>query len=57
MTNDGIIIRIDLSKVSTLGRATTGVRLIKPQDGTFVKAVNIVEHEEEIEEKPLKSDE
>ena len=46
MTNDGIIIRIHLEKVSTLGRTTQGVRLIKPQEGTFVSAVAIMEHED-----------
>ena len=46
MTNDGIIIRIYLDKVSTLGRTAQGVRLIKPQEGTFVSAVTIMEHEE-----------
>ncbi|MDO5440255.1 MAG: DNA gyrase subunit A, partial [Erysipelotrichaceae bacterium] len=46
MTNDGIIIRIHLEKVSTLGRTAQGVRLIKPQEGTFVSAVTIMEHEE-----------
>ena len=44
MTNDGIIIRIHLEKVSTMGRATQGVRLIKPQEGTFVSAVSLMVH-------------
>ena len=44
MTNDGIIIRIHLEKVSTMGRATQGVRLIKPQEGTFVSAVSLMAH-------------
>ncbi|MBR4485041.1 MAG: DNA gyrase subunit A, partial [Erysipelotrichaceae bacterium] len=47
MTNDGIIIRIHLEKVSTMGRATQGVRLIKPQEGTFVSAVSIMSHSDE----------
>ena len=46
MTNDGIIIRIHLEKVSTLGRTAQGVRLIKPQEGTYVSAVTILDHEE-----------
>ena len=46
MTTDGIIIRIHLAKVSTLGRATQGVRLIKPQPGSKVSAVTIMEHED-----------
>ena len=52
MTSDGIIIRIHLDKVSTLGRATQGVKLIKTQEDTFVSTVTILEHqEEESEEK------
>ena len=47
MTNDGIVIRISLDKVSIQGRATQGVRLIKPQEGTVVSTVTILEHLEE----------
>jgi len=47
MTSDGIVIRIHLEKVSTMGRATQGVRLIKPQDDNFVSAVSILEHQDE----------
>ena len=50
MTSDGIIIRIHLAKVSTLGRATQGVRLIKPQPGSKVSAVTIMEHEDKKKE-------
>ncbi|MGN1054965.1 MAG: DNA gyrase subunit A [Erysipelotrichaceae bacterium] len=50
MTNDGIVIRISLDKVSIQGRATQGVRLIKPQEGTVVSTVTILEHLEEIPE-------
>ena len=50
MTNDGIIIRIHLEKVSTMGRATMGVRLIKPQEGTVVSAVSLMSHNDETEE-------
>lgn len=50
MTNDGIIIRISLGKVSTLGRATQGLRLIKPGEGSFVSNICILEHEEESDE-------
>lgn len=58
MTDDGIVIRISLSKVSVLGRSTQGVRLIKPAEGTKVSTVAIVESQndqdadqEEVEEK------
>ena len=49
MTNDGIIIRIHLEDVSTMGRATQGVRLIKPQEGTYVSAVSLMAHQNEEE--------
>lgn len=53
MRNDGVIIRISLSNVSTLGRVTKGVRLIKPEENTYVKTVTLMDHqdgEETIEE-------
>ena len=49
MTNDGIIIRISLSNVSTLSRNTKGVRMIKPQAGTIVSEVAIIDKMEEEE--------
>ncbi|MBQ5805460.1 MAG: DNA gyrase subunit A, partial [Erysipelotrichaceae bacterium] len=50
MTSDGIIIRIHLAKVSTMGRATQGVRLIKPQEGTYVSAVSLMGHGDDEED-------
>ena len=50
MRNDGVIIRISLEHVSTLGRVTKGVKLIKPEENTYVKTVTLMEHEEESEE-------
>lgn len=47
MRNDGVIIRISLSNVSTLGRVTKGVRLIKPEENTYVKTVTLMDHQEE----------
>ncbi|MDO4198046.1 MAG: DNA gyrase subunit A [Erysipelotrichaceae bacterium] len=47
MTNDGIIIRIHLENVSIMGRVTQGVRLIKPQEGTYVSTVSLMMHSEE----------
>jgi len=49
MTSDGVVIRIHLDKVSTMGRATQGVKLIKPDEGTRVSAVSILMHEDETE--------
>ena len=43
MTSDGVVIRISLKNVATQKRATLGVRLIKPDAGSYVKAVNILE--------------
>lgn len=47
MRNDGVIIRILLSNVSTLGRVTKGVRLIKPEENTYVKTVTLMDHQDE----------
>ncbi len=47
MRNDGVIIRISLSKVSTLGRVTKGVRLIRPEENTYVKTVTLMEHQDD----------
>ena len=49
MRNDGVIIRISLSNVSTLGRVTKGVRLIKPEENTYVKTVTLIDHQDEEE--------
>ncbi len=47
MRNDGVIIRISLEKVSTLGRVTRGVKLIRPEENTYVKTVTLMEHQED----------
>ena len=47
MSSDGIVIRIHLAKVTTMGRATQGVRLMKPEENAVVSAVSILPHEEE----------
>ena len=51
MTNDGILIRIHLATVSTMGRATQGIKLMKPQEGTYVSAVSVLEHQDDTENK------
>ncbi|MBR3161400.1 MAG: DNA gyrase subunit A [Bacilli bacterium] len=43
VTNEGQIIRIDMSQVSTLSRVTQGVRLINLRDSQFVSTVAIVD--------------
>ena len=49
MTNSGIIIKLPLEQVSTLKRATQGVRLINLKDDQKVSTVALVEKEEESE--------
>ena len=46
ITNTGMIIRLPLDQVSTLGRATQGVRLIHLKDDQKVATISIVDHEE-----------
>ena len=50
MTDSGIIIKLPLDQVSTLKRATQGVRLINLKDNQKVTAVALVEKENESEE-------
>ena len=59
MTSDGIVIRFSLKDVSTTGRATQGVRLVKPGEDAYVSAVTILdldvdpENKEENEEETV----
>ena len=46
MTSEGVVIRFCLSKLSIQGRATQGVRLMKPKEGSVVSAVTILEHQD-----------
>lgn len=50
MTDSGIIIKLPLEQVSTLKRATQGVRLINLKDDQKVSTVAIVEKDEECSE-------
>jgi len=47
ITDSGIIIKLPLEQVSTLKRATQGVRLINLKDGQKVSTVALVVKEEE----------
>jgi DNA gyrase subunit A len=47
-TNNGILIRIDVSQVSTTGRVAQGVRLINLKDDQKVATVALINHEDEI---------
>ncbi|MEG0176739.1 DNA gyrase subunit A [Anaerorhabdus sp.] len=50
MTDDGIVIRINLEQVSTYGRGAQGVRLINTSEGSKVSTIAIVEKSDEIDE-------
>ena len=50
ITNNGIIIRMSLEQVSTIGRVSQGVRLINLKDNQKVSTVATMEKELEIEE-------
>ena len=50
-TNNGIVIRLDVSKISTLKRNTQGVRLMSLKDGQVVTSVTVTEKIEEDLEK------
>ena len=49
MTNVGTIIRLDVDKISTMGRVTQGVRLINLKDNQVVSSVAIIEKIQENE--------
>jgi DNA gyrase subunit A len=46
----GQTIRVAISDIPTLGRATQGVRIMKMNEGDSVAAIGIMPHEEEVEE-------
>lgn len=50
ITDQGIIIRISLDKVSRMSRVTQGVRLMNLREGQKVATVSAVEKEEQIED-------
>ena len=47
ITNEGIIIRIDVEQISSMSRVTQGVRLINLREGQFVSSVELVEKSDE----------
>lgn len=49
ITKNGITIRMNVSDLRVMGRATQGVRLINIQDSDSIAAVTKVDHEDEIE--------
>ena len=50
VTNEGIIIRIDVSQISTMSRVTQGVKLINLIEEQFVSSVTIIDKLEECED-------
>jgi DNA gyrase subunit A len=50
ITKNGIIIRMNVSDLRVMGRATQGVRLINVQENDSIAAVTKVDHEDEAEE-------
>ncbi len=46
ITDSGIVIRIDASKISTMSRVTQGVRLINLKENSVVSSVSVVDKEE-----------
>lgn len=47
IASDGVIIRMYAEEINTLGRATIGVRLMRPAEGVKVIGMTKAEHEEE----------
>ena len=47
ITNSGMIMRMPLEQISTLGRVTQGVRLIHLKDDQFVSTISLLDAEEE----------
>ena len=50
ITNLGVVIRLDIDKISNLGRVTQGVRLINLKENNTVSSISIVEKEENLSE-------
>ncbi len=46
ITSEGVIIRIPADGISTIGRSTKGVRLMRLKDGVKVVSIGLTEHEE-----------
>ena len=50
ITNSGIIIRLDMNSVSTMGRVTQGVRLINLKENSVVSSISVVNKNSEEED-------
>jgi DNA gyrase subunit A len=56
ITNQGVLIRLPVSQIRSIGRATQGVRLIKLGEGTTVSSVTRIMLEEDGAEKDINND-
>lgn len=52
-TNEGVVIRLDVGKISTMGRSTQGVKLITLKENQKVTSSTIVDKSEENEEESV----
>ena len=50
ITNQGVLIRLPVAQIRSIGRATQGVKLIKLGDGTLVSSITRIMSEEEDDE-------
>ena len=57
ISNNGIIIRMDVGNISQMGRVTKGVKLINLKENNIVASISVIEKEEESEEEVEKVDE
>ena len=59
ITDEGIVIRMGIDQISTLGRTTLGVKLINLRDGQHVSSITVVEKEEDndVSETQIQEDE
>ena len=57
ITNNGMIIRMDVTNISKMGRVTKGVRLINLKDNNKVASISIVDKEEQETDQPQENKE
>ena len=57
ITNEGIVIRLDVNQISTMSRVTQGVRLINLRDGQLVGSTAIIDKDEEVDNSEIESKE
>ena len=57
ITNEGIVIRLDVNQISTMSRVTQGVRLINLREGQLVGSTAIIDKDEEVDNSEIESKE